>query len=114
MFEKRGIIKTLLPEGLETLNEKLELELIEAGAQDIKRKIKELTILTATKDLDKIRKILENNNYKIEHAQTELSPKNFVHISPGKEKERFDKLINELEEHNDVEKIYSNLNTVYK
>ncbi|MBI2459107.1 MAG: YebC/PmpR family DNA-binding transcriptional regulator [Parcubacteria group bacterium] len=108
-FSQRGLI---MIEQAEVNNKKLtdedfELELIDAGAEDIRREDDGLTIYTAPLDLPKTKKFLENKNIKTESAEVEYAAKEPLELS-HEEKIRVEKFIEELENNEDVADYYTN------
>jgi len=109
LFEKKGgLIINLADSGLK--KDDLELLVIDSGAQDLKWEAAEmLEVYTKTEDLGKIKKDLEEKNIKIESASLDWVPKNEIEINDLKTKERLEKLLLALDEHQDVQEIYSNI-----
>lgn len=89
--------------------EEFELELIDAGAQDILKEEEGVTIYTKIEDLQKVKKFLEEKNIKTESAEIEYIAKEDFLLS-SEEKERVEKFIEELEDNEDVADYYTNVN----
>lgn len=107
LFERLGF---LLVKTSPAKKEALELLAIDAGAQDIKQQDGEtVEIYTKPDELDKIKKSLEEKNIKIEDASLIWLAKNETQIAEAKDKERLEKLFEALDEHDDVNEIYSNV-----
>ncbi|NIR51079.1 YebC/PmpR family DNA-binding transcriptional regulator [candidate division KSB1 bacterium] len=104
LFEKKGLV-TILKGGLE--EDDLLMIVMDAGAEDIKSEDDMFEITTATGDLENVKSALEENNIKYETASLTMYPKNTVKVE-GKEAEQLLKLMDVLEEHEDVQNIYSN------
>jgi len=83
------------------------LAAIDAGAEDIKSDEELIEVLTAPEDLDSTKQALTDAGIEIESAQITMYPKNTVKIE-GKQAEQLLKLMDALEEHEDVQNIYSN------
>jgi len=98
MFERKGCIVT-------EKKEEIELAAIEAGAEDIKEKEDCLEIYTKPEDLDRVKTNLEKENIKIESAELEWVPKEEIEG----DKEKAEKLFEQLDENDAVQNIYSNL-----
>lgn len=105
MFERKGAI-TVSGEGKS--KEELEMLAIEAGADDIYWQGNQMDIYTKPEDLEKIKKILEEKQVKIESASLDYVAKEEVEISE-KEKEQAQKLFEALDENDAINDIYSNL-----
>jgi len=119
MFDKRGIIKaitalkdkTTAPEEkgeVSLLDENIELQLIEAGAEDIKRDETEFSIICLPENIQNIKSALAELGFSTEYAQIELVAKNKIAIN-DKDKLNLEKLFEELDMHDDVESVYSNI-----
>ena len=110
-FSQRGAIMISAEEiSDKKLNdENFELELIDAGAEDIKREAEGLTIYTAPQDFQKTKQFLENKNIKTESAEVEYAAKELMDLSQ-EEKIRVEKFIEELDDNEDVADYYTNVN----
>ncbi|MEK7627660.1 MAG: YebC/PmpR family DNA-binding transcriptional regulator [Patescibacteria group bacterium] len=108
MFEKIGKIIT---NGVEN-NEIIELTAIDAGAEDIKKENDKMTILTNPENLYEIKKTLEENpalkNIRIESANMVWQTKSNIKISDEKTKNSLKDLLEALDEHDDVQNIFTN------
>lgn len=104
VFEKKGLV-TVPKAG--PGEEELLMLAIEAGAEDLKTEDDAFEIITAPEDLEKVRKALEARKLEIESANLTMYPKSTVKIE-GKDAEQFLSLMEALEEHDDVENVYSN------
>jgi len=104
MFEKKGIIT--VHSGGKSEDELMMLAL-EAGAEDIKYDPEMSDILSAPGDFDKVREAIEKLGLKIEEAVLGMYPKNSIKLE-GKDAEQILKLVEMLEEHDDVQRVYSN------
>lgn len=90
-------------------DENFELELIDAGAEDIKREAEGMTVYTAPMDLQKTKQFLENKNIKTESAEVEYVAKESADLSK-EEKNQIEKFIEELDNDEDVSDYYTNAN----
>jgi len=113
MFEKLGIIKTAPltdPENKRQnlVAEDMELEIIEAGAQDMKKEGDTLVIYTKPELLEQVKSTVTAMELPIEHAEIEMVPKTSVVIDDPNTKEKLEKLFEALDDHEEVEYIYSN------
>lgn len=104
LFEKKGLI-TIPNKDLD--EEELLLIVMEAGAEDLKSEEEYFEITTAPEDLEKVKEALKSNNITYESAELTMYPKNTIKVE-GKEAEQLLKLIDLLEEHEDVQNVYSN------
>jgi len=113
MFEKLGIIKTAPltdPENKRQnlVAEDMELEIIEAGAQDMKKEGDTLVIYTKPELLEQVKTTVTAMELPIEYAEIEMVPKTSVVIDNPNTKEKLEKLFEALDDHEEVEYIYSN------
>ncbi len=104
IFEKKGVIEIRPDVASE---DEIMLAAIDAGAEDIKSDEELIEVLTAPEDLDSTKQALTDAGIEIESAQITMYPKNTVKIE-GKQAEQLLKLMDALEEHEDVQNIYSN------
>ncbi len=107
LFEKRGVLELEISKE-DNLND-LEMEIIDAGAEDIKKRDNILEIQTKPTELNNIKNNLETKGIKVESANLEWMPKNPVKIEDEKNKIQIEKLFEALDEQNDIQEIYSNL-----
>ncbi|MDZ7343410.1 MAG: YebC/PmpR family DNA-binding transcriptional regulator [candidate division KSB1 bacterium] len=104
MFDKKGVI-LLNPEGRS--EDDLLAVVLEAGAEDLKYDPESTEILTAPQDLDAVKTVLEGKGLKIEKAEIAMYPKNITKVE-GKEAEQLLRLVDAIEEHEDIQHVYSN------
>ena len=103
-FEAKGVIT------LEADKEKAEevaLLAIDAGADDVKVDEGFVEVYTTGENLEHARKALEDNGVKVDSAELSMVPKTSVTVS-AKEAEQTLRLLDALEELDDVSKVYSN------
>ncbi|MBI4743767.1 MAG: YebC/PmpR family DNA-binding transcriptional regulator [Actinobacteria bacterium] len=103
MFKKRGEI--LVNKDVE--EEKLMSVVLEAGAEDINEEKDHWEILTAPSDLNKVVKALEENNILFSNAELTMLPENVVKLEKNEAKKVL-RLMNMLEDHDDVQDVYAN------
>lgn len=89
--------------------EELELSLIDVGAEDVKLIEDILEIKTLPENLEKVKEAIKQENIEIEDSGLEWIAKNEVDI-PEASKEHINKLFESLDENDDVNEIYSNVN----
>jgi YebC/PmpR family DNA-binding regulatory protein len=104
MFDKKGIIAAA-PEGRS--EDDLLMVALDAGAEDLKYDPESTEILTAPQDLDSVKTALEAQGLKIEKADIGMYPKNMTKVE-GKEAEQVLRLIDAMEDHDDIQHVYSN------
>lgn len=90
--------------------ENLELTAIDAGADDFGWLDEEnLEIYTKLEELEKVKKNLEEKKIMPTASSLDWKPKNEITIDDPKIKEQLEKLLEALDENDDVNEIYSNL-----
>jgi len=108
-FEMKGVVMILkenLPDG--KINEDMELELIDFGAEDIKEEEEGVTIYSAVNDLSKIKTYFEEKNINTESADIEYVAKENLELDES-ELPKIESFIDSLEEDEDVSDYYTNL-----
>ncbi|MBU3936169.1 MAG: YebC/PmpR family DNA-binding transcriptional regulator, partial [Proteobacteria bacterium] len=105
MFDKKG---SLLVEK-EAMDEEKLLELaLEAGAEDMIEEGDVFQILTAPEDFNAVREALENGGVTFVEADISMIPKNTVEVAEEKTAISLMKLIDNLEDFDDVQKVHAN------
>ncbi|KYO63983.1 YebC/PmpR family DNA-binding transcriptional regulator [Thermovenabulum gondwanense] len=105
MFEKKGLI--LIEKNERTNVDDIMMIAIEAGAEDIQEQEDSIEITTSTENYEQVKKALKDNNIVLSSAEITYLPKSTVEVS-GKDAEMLEKLLDVLEDHDDVEEVYSN------
>jgi len=106
MFEEKGLI-VVEKKGSEPDEDSLMLLALEAGADDFKAEEDSYEITTAPGDLQKVRGALEGAGVKIALAEVAMIPQTTVKLE-GDDAERMTRLVDALEEHDDVQNVYAN------
>ncbi len=108
-FEQKGVVR-ILKENLKKLNiDEFELELIDCGAEDILKEEEGVSVYTGIVDLQKTKKFLEEKNIITESAEVEYIAKEKINLDKDSET-KVEKLIENLEENEDVVDFYNNIN----
>lgn len=104
-FEKKGLIIL----GKHGLHEDEIMEIaIENGAEDFNTEDKNYEIITSVDNFEKVKNaIISNKDISVEVSELTMVPKNTVKVE-GKTAKDLISLINELEDHDDVENVYAN------
>ena len=105
MFEKKGVI--LAKAGSMDADE-AELAAIDAGAEDISVEEGEFEIITAPSDLMKVNDGLKAAGFEVEKAEFDFIGKNPVKIDSLDDAKKVLKLVEALEDDEDVSNVYSN------
>jgi YebC/PmpR family DNA-binding regulatory protein len=104
MFHRKGIIRILKASHNE--DDLMNLA-IEAGADDMKTEDDMYEIYTTPNSFETVRQALESKNIKPEEAEIQMIPENTVKVD-GKDAEQVLRLLEVLEEHEDVQHVYAN------
>ncbi len=104
MFHRKGIIRVAKAGYTE---DALMDIVLEAGAEDMKLEDDMFEIVTTPESFESVRQTLEAKNVKMEESEIQLIPENTVKVD-GKEAESILKLVDALEEHEDVQRVTAN------
>ncbi len=104
IFERKGIIN--VPRDKVEDVEELAMIAIDAGAEDIKDDDDPIQIITSPENLSAVRDAIVNAGYEVD-ASISYIPKNTVKVT-GADAEKLLKLLNALEELDDVQEVISN------
>jgi YebC/PmpR family DNA-binding regulatory protein len=105
LFERKGIFT--VPKG-ELNEEEFELELIDAGAEDISLDDNYFTVTTAMEDFGPMMKKLEEMGLEPENAELQRIPNETVKLS-HEEAKKILKVIETFDEDDDVQNVFHNL-----
>jgi YebC/PmpR family DNA-binding regulatory protein len=104
LFERKGQIYL---DGSKYEEDKVLEATLDAGAEDFKAEGDQFVITTDPHALHSVQKALETAGYAIEEAEVAHIPKSTVHVE-GKSAESLVKLLDELEDLDDVQKVAAN------
>jgi YebC/PmpR family DNA-binding regulatory protein len=104
MFHKKGY---LVVEKGGVDEERLMEAALDAGAEDIEESEREYEVTTDPQKLDAVKKALEGAGIKYQLAELTMYPQSTVQLD-GKHAEQMLRLMEQLEEHDDVQKVYAN------
>lgn len=106
LFKKSGVI---LVNKSEDINEdSVAFDAIEAGAEDFTSQDDCFEIISSTKNYAVVRDSLEKKGYKILSAELSLVPSSYVSINNEDQLKKLEKLLNLLEDNDDVQNVYNN------
>lgn len=105
MFERKGVFK--FPKGSINLDE-LELDLIDAGAEEIEQEENELVIYTKFNDFGNMQKFIEAKNLDVISSELHYIPTTTKELSEADQDEVME-CITTLEADDDVQTVYHNL-----
>lgn len=104
LFESRGVVTVPVQD---QAAEDVALLAIDAGAEDVKVEDDVVEVYTGPADLEKIRRSLEEGGVTIASAELSMVPKSTVSLGE-KEAVQTLRLLDHLEELDDVQRVYSN------
>jgi YebC/PmpR family DNA-binding regulatory protein len=104
IFDPKGIISVPKDKADE---ETVMMAALEAGAEDVRVEEETFDVVTAPEDLPTVRQALEAANIPFTLAETTMLPKNSVQLQ-GKEAQQMVRLMEGLEDHDDVQNVYAN------
>lgn len=107
IFERKGIVVIEAAEVEKFDQDEILIPVIELGAEDIQDSEDGIEIYCSANSLMNIKKVLEKKGAKIERAEVTMIPKNTVSLE-GKDAKKVLELIDELEDSDDVQQIFSN------
>ncbi len=105
MFDKKG---SLLVDKATISEEKLMDVALEAGAEDMVEEENEFQVLTAPEDFDAVREALEAAGVLFIEAAVLMIPKNTVEVIDEKTAKQILRLLEKLEDHDDVQSVSAN------
>ncbi len=106
MFDKKGYI---VVEGNGIDEDTLMTVALEAGAEDIREDEGNYEIITAPGDFEEVKKAIEDAGYPVALAEITMLPRNYIDLD-NESAEKVLRLIEALEDHDDVQDVYSNFN----
>lgn len=105
MFQKQGII--IIEKNERFDEDDVMLMALDAGADDFRAEDEVYEITCAPDNLETIKEFLESRQITVAEAQVDMVPQDTVQLT-GQEYEQMIKLIDILEEHDDVQEVYTN------
>lgn len=105
MFDKKGMI--YVDKSTTTEEELMELA-IEAGADDVTEDGDQFEVVTAMEDFNEVRENLEKAGVVIAEAQLTMVPQNTIAVTEEKQAKALLKLLQSLEDNDDVQNVYAN------
>ncbi|MFL5914095.1 MAG: YebC/PmpR family DNA-binding transcriptional regulator [Gaiellaceae bacterium] len=105
LFERRGIV--LVPaDGAD--EDELTLAAAEGGADDVSLDGSSYEVLSAAEELAAVREAVAGAGFEIESAELTMLPKTTVAVEDESEAKKILRLIDQLEENDDVQEVYAN------
>lgn len=105
MFHKKGYIVVARAKADE---EKLMSLALDAGAEDLQTEDENFVITTPPNDFEKVKKALEDAGVPLEVAEVTMLPQTYVKLEKEKEAGQMLRLMEALEDNDDVQNVYAN------
>ena len=107
LFSRKGVIVVPRKEGVDA--DELMLVALDLGAKDVQEFDDEIEIYTEANDCQSVRAGLEENGYEVAMSNVDLIASNYVDLDDN-QMTSFNKLVATLEELDDVQNVYHNVN----
>ncbi len=107
MFERKGQL-IINRDECEIDEDEIMLVAIEAGAEDININQDNVELLTEPGNLQETRKTMEEEGYKFSSGDLAMIPKNEIVLDDPTDAKQVFKLVDKLEDHDDVQDVYAN------
>src|SRR6266487_4966133 len=105
LFERRGLIVLDVDRADE---DELTMAAAEGGAEDVERDGSSFRVTSAPEDLTAVREAIEQAGIEVESAELTMVPKTTVSLEDENTAKKTLRLIDALEENDDVQEVYSN------
>ena len=105
LFERKGVI---LVDAASVDEDELTMAAADAGAEDVTEEGSSYEVICAAEDLHRVRAALEGSGIRISEAEATMVPKTTVAIEDEATAKKVLKLIDALEENDDVQEVYAN------
>lgn len=107
MFEKKGLILIEKKDDIDVDN--IMMLAIDSGADDVEESEDAIEITTTVENFEPVKNSLKNNGIQFFSAEISYIPNSTVSVAEA-ESEKVEKLLEALEEHDDVQNVYTNYN----
>ncbi|MBZ4654343.1 MAG: hypothetical protein JG781_1684 [Peptococcaceae bacterium] len=107
MFDKKGVL-VLEPTATNLSEDDLMLLVVDKGAEDIKFEEEEIQIITAPEEFQAVKEALEKEGLSFTRAELAMIPQNTVEIKDLDQAKLLLRMMDYLEEHDDVQDVYAN------
>lgn len=106
MFDKKGLI--IIENDGDIEEEKLMMDALECGAEDFSADEDAFEITTDPTNFSEVRNALEEKGYSFLEAEVSMIPQNYVTLTDEKQREQIERLIDALEDNDDVIEVWHN------
>lgn len=108
MFERKGVIVIERTASLD--EDEVMMTALDAGAEDFNAEDDAFEITTAPEDFSVVREALEAAGYEFISAEIDMVPQNTVSITSDEDVMKVQRLLDNLEDNDDVQNVYHNAN----
>jgi YebC/PmpR family DNA-binding regulatory protein len=108
MFKRAGFM-SISKEELAMDEEELMLAALDLGADDVREEEESFEIITSPESFMEVKEGLESQGIKLEDADIVMLPENTVEINDVDTAAKIIKLVDLLEDHDDVQNVYTNM-----
>ena len=108
MFDQKGQI-LVDKEAYETDADEFMMMALDAGAEDFVEEEDSYEILTTPEDFSVVREALEKENVPMVQAEITMIPQNYVELISDEDKKMFQRIMDLLDEDDDVQNVYHNV-----
>ncbi|GAK30647.1 regulatory protein [Weissella oryzae SG25] len=105
-FDRKGYMEIDRPEDSDFDEDEVMMAALEAGADDVKAFDDQFEIYTDPKEFPAVRKALEEAGYELQNDEVTLVAQNPLEV-PEDKQESLARLVDELEEHDDVQAVFT-------
>lgn len=109
MFEKKGQLGVLKHEDVD--EEEFMLLALDLGAEDVIDRYEAYEIITSPEAYEEVRDGLEENGYEFVQSDITFIPSNYTELTDEEDIKSMEKLIDTLEDNDDVQDVYTNWDT---
>ncbi len=106
LFSKKGII--IVPKGIGISEDEIMMHALESGADDTVTYDTYYEIISTPENFDAVKEYFENNKIEVDSAELDLVPASYLTL-PEDKLSSFNKLIDALEDNDDVQEVYHNV-----
>lgn len=106
MFDQKGVI--VIENDGDKDEDTVMMDALEAGAQDCSGDEDAFEVLTDPADFSSVRDALEAKGYHFLEAEVRMVPQNYIKLEDEKQLEQIEKLLDGLEDNDDVMDVYHN------
>ena len=107
MFDEKGQI-IIAKEDCEMDADDLMMIALDAGAEDFNEEEDCFEVLTSSDDFEAVRSALEAENIPMAEAEVTMIPQNYVELSADEDITNINRILDLLEEDDDVQQVYHN------